>query len=95
MTTLGKEAFTHLGTGGIALQDILESSAVTKVFFDIRNDSDALFSLFGVRVGGIEDLQLMELATRTSNRKLVKGLAKSIQQDARLSAADVKAWKEG
>jgi len=94
VTTLGKEAFTLLGTGGIALQDILEAKEVTKIFFDIRNDSDALFSLFGVRVGGIEDLQLMELGTRASNRKLVQGLAKSIERDAKLSKADIKAWKE-
>lgn len=95
VTTLGKEAFTTFGSGGINLKDILEAGAVLpKVFYDIRNDSDALFSLFGVRVGGIEDLQLMELGTRTRNRKMVKGLAKSIAEDAQLSAAEVKAWKE-
>jgi exonuclease 3'-5' domain-containing protein 1 len=95
VTTLGKSAFSVPGTtSGQTLQQILESSSTTKVFYDIRNDSDALFSLFGVRAAGIEDLQLMELGTRTKNRKLVKGLAKSIAQDAQLSAADVKAWKE-
>jgi exonuclease 3'-5' domain-containing protein 1 len=94
VTTLGKEGFSVPGSSGTTLQHILESSDITKVFYDIRNDSDALFSLFGVRVGGIEDLQLMELGTRTRNRKLVKGLDKSIEQDAQLSAADIKAWKE-
>jgi exonuclease 3'-5' domain-containing protein 1 len=95
VTTLGKEAFSVSGTtSGQTLQQILESSNIIKVFYDIRNDSDALFSLFGVRVAGIEDLQLMELGTRTQNRKLVKGLAKSIAQDARLNAAEIKAWKE-
>jgi exonuclease 3'-5' domain-containing protein 1 len=94
VTTLGKEAFTTFGSGGINLKDILEAGAVPKVFYDIHNDSDALFSLFGVRVGGIEDLQLMELGTRTRNSKMVKGLAKSIAEDAQLSAAEVKAWKE-
>jgi exonuclease 3'-5' domain-containing protein 1 len=94
VTTLGKAAFSVSGTSGQTLQQILESSNIIKVFYDIRNDSDALFSLFGVRVAGIEDLQLMELGTRTKNRERVKGLAKSIAQDAQLSAADIKAWKE-
>jgi exonuclease 3'-5' domain-containing protein 1 len=95
VTTLGTSAFTIPGTtNNQTLQNIRESSSTTKVFYDIRNDSDALFSLFGVRVAGIEDLQLMELGTHPKNRKLVKGLAKSIAQDAQLSAAEIKAWKE-
>jgi len=95
VTTLGKEAFTTSGnTSGTNLKDILEASAVPKVFYDIRNDSDALFSLFGVRVEGIEDLQLVELGTRTKNRKLVQGLGKSIERDAQLKAANVRACKE-
>jgi exonuclease 3'-5' domain-containing protein 1 len=95
VTTLGKEAFTVPGNkNGTTLKEILEASQVTKVFYDIRNDSDALFSLFGVRVAGIEDLQLMELGTRTKNWQLVQGLAKSIEKDAQLGAADVRAWKQ-
>jgi exonuclease 3'-5' domain-containing protein 1 len=94
VTTLGKEAFSVTGTSGQTLQQILESSKIIKVFYDIRNDSDALFSLFGVRVAGIEDLQLMELGGRSGSKRLIKGLAKAIEQDARLSAADSKAWKE-
>ncbi|KAK4904414.1 hypothetical protein LTR49_026124 [Elasticomyces elasticus] len=34
------------------------------MFFDIRNDSDASFGLYDIHVAGIEDLQLMELASR-------------------------------
>jgi exonuclease 3'-5' domain-containing protein 1 len=94
VTTLGKEAFSVSGTNEKTLQQILESRDIIKVFYDIRNDSDALFSLFGVRVGGIEDLQLMELGGRRGSKRLIKGLAKAIDQDAQLSAADSKAWKE-
>jgi exonuclease 3'-5' domain-containing protein 1 len=94
VTTLGKEAFSVSGTNEKTLQQILESRDIIKVFYDIRNDSDALFSLFGVRVGGIEDLQLMELGGRRGSKRLIKGLAKAIDQDAQLSAADSKTWKE-
>jgi exonuclease 3'-5' domain-containing protein 1 len=68
VTTLGKEAFSVSGTNEKTLQQILESRDIIKVFYDIRNDSDALFSLFGVRVGGIEDLQLMELGGRRGSK---------------------------
>lgn len=102
VTILGKEALsTPSGNGsGSSIegqqthQQILESSEIPKIFFNIRNDSDALFSLFGIRIAGIEDLQLMESGTRTGSKRLIKGLAKAIEQDARLSAAEIKSWKE-
>jgi exonuclease 3'-5' domain-containing protein 1 len=82
---LGKAAFTTTSTKGATLKQILESKSITKVFFDIRRDSDALYSLFGVRVAGIEDLQLMELGSRGSDKKFVRRLAKCIEQDASLT----------
>jgi exonuclease 3'-5' domain-containing protein 1 len=90
---LGKAAFTTTSTNGATLKQILESKSITKVFFDIRRDSDALYSLFGVSVAGIENLQLMELGSRRSSNKSVMGLAKCIEQDAPLSVAERKAWK--
>jgi exonuclease 3'-5' domain-containing protein 1 len=46
-----------------------------KVVFDIRNDLDALFSYHQISVGGIKDLQLMELANRRGSWDSVAGLA--------------------
>lgn len=74
VTTLGQQAFTVSGQDGRTLQGILESSSIIKIFFDIRNDSDALFSLHGIRVAGIEDLQLMELASRNFAKRHISGL---------------------
>jgi exonuclease 3'-5' domain-containing protein 1 len=48
----------------ITLKSILESQNIPKVFFDVRNDSDALFSCFGIRLQGVQDLQVMELASK-------------------------------
>ncbi|MCJ1473254.1 hypothetical protein MMC13_001905 [Lambiella insularis] len=41
--TLGKEAFDGSGPGGQTLWDILESKDYLKVFFDVRDDSDAIY----------------------------------------------------
>ena len=62
---LGNLAFSTTNREGNSLKAVLESPTIPKVFFDIRNDSDALFSHYQISVNGIRDLQLMELATRT------------------------------
>ena len=94
--TLGKEAFTTPNTNNTTtLQQILESETTTKVFFDIRHDSDALSGLYGIRVSGIEDLQPMELASRSrfENKRYVSGLAKCIQNYSQLSWVEKQQFK--
>lgn len=93
VTGLGKDAFESAGSDGRTLREILESPKIVKVFFDIRNDSDALFGLFGVGVGGIEDVQLMELASRSFSKRHISGLAKCIERDSTLSFAEKGEWK--
>jgi exonuclease 3'-5' domain-containing protein 1 len=70
-----------------SLKTILESPTIPKVFFDIRNDSDALFSHFQISVDGIKDLQLMELASRKGSQNLVARLAKCIEKESPVSTA--------
>jgi exonuclease 3'-5' domain-containing protein 1 len=88
---LRARAFTTPGTKGQTLQDILQDATKTKVFFDVRNDSDALFALYKIALAGIEDIQLMESATRrtTQSRGFVTGLAKCIEQNL----STTQAWK--
>lgn len=93
VTTLGQQAFTTAGRDGRTLQGILESRDIIKVFFDIRNDSDALFSLHGIRVAGIEDLQLMELASRSFAKRNINGLAKCIERDSTISLEERRTWR--
>jgi exonuclease 3'-5' domain-containing protein 1 len=93
ITGLGKQAFEIPGSDQQTLRSILESENILKVFFDIRNDSDALFGLFGVRVSGIEDLQLMELASRNFSKRHVNGLAKCIERDSALPFEERREWK--
>ncbi|PGH34141.1 hypothetical protein GX50_03010 [[Emmonsia] crescens] len=94
---LGETAFTTTGTDGKSLKSILECTATPKVFFDVRNDSNALFFHFGIRLQGVEDIQLMESASRhgpLSKKKFVSGLARCIEIDAPVSPAVKRLWKE-
>jgi exonuclease 3'-5' domain-containing protein 1 len=57
--TLKDEAFSTSASNGHTLQSILESEETPKAIFDVRNDSDALYSLYGIKVANIWDIQLM------------------------------------
>ncbi|EFY96889.1 DnaQ-like (or DEDD) 3'-5' exonuclease superfamily protein [Metarhizium robertsii] len=90
---LGEEAFTATSTSGISLKNILESENIPKVFFDIRNDSNALFSHYGIRVGGIRDLQVMEFATRRGPpARFITGLANCIKYDCPMTESQKQSW---
>lgn len=92
---LGSAAFTTPSTNGNTLKAILESPTITKVFFDVRNDSDALFSLFNIHLTGICDIQLMELATRNFSRRCVNGLAKCMERDLSMTPTERRTWLAG
>ncbi|KAH6627396.1 ribonuclease H-like domain-containing protein [Chaetomium tenue] len=91
--TLQHTAFSTCGGNGRTLRELLECDGIPKVFFDVRNDSDALYSHFNIRLARIQDLQLMELATRTFSKKYITGLSKCIERDACLPAAELITWK--
>ena len=85
---LGAQAFNTTGDKQkTTLKDVLQDEKISKVFFDVRNDSDALFAHFGVQLHGVEDVQLMESATRktTQSRRLLSGLAKCVEKNAPMS----------
>lgn len=91
--TLHRDAFYTVNAAGKSLKFILESEQVPKVFFDVRNDSDALFGHFQVRLSGVRDVQLMEVATRSFSKRLLSGLAACIERDAVLTIEEKDAWK--
>ena len=94
---LGAQAFNTTGVKQKTLKDILQEEKIPKVFFDVRNDSDALFAHFGVELQGVEDVQLMESATRktTQSRKFLSGLAKCVENNVAMSfgASGLRSWK--
>ncbi|KAJ5771461.1 uncharacterized protein N7511_003512 [Penicillium nucicola] len=89
---LGAAAFSTENNTGTSLKTILENPDIPKGIFDIRNDSDALYSHYGIRVNGIIDLQLLELATRDYSKDFLAGLAKCIQNNKSLSDSAKKTW---
>ena len=90
---LGAQAFNTPGVKQKTLKDILQDENIPKVFFDVRNDSDALFAHFGVRLQGVQDVQLLESATRrtTKSRRLLSGLAKCVEDNVPMSGREN--WK--
>lgn len=91
--TLKGSAFSAPASNGSLLHSILESPSIPKVFFDVRNDSDALFSHYQITLAGVQDIQLMELAQRSFNRRCVNNLGKCIEYDASLTPDERKHWK--
>ncbi|KAJ7100737.1 ribonuclease H-like domain-containing protein [Mycena belliarum] len=91
-------AFTEAAPNGISLKGILESRAVKKLFFDVRNDADALYHLFGVALANVYDVQLLEVAVRASNPgrppRFLKGLLPSLESHVAplKPAATVRQW---
>jgi len=87
ITTLKNVAFDSEDGDGRSLRGILENPMIRKYFYEVRNDSDALYNLHQVSLAGIYDLQLLELAARLSNSPFqkkrsdgfVNGLKRSIQ----------------
>jgi exonuclease 3'-5' domain-containing protein 1 len=92
--SLGSKAFNTTGIKRKMLKDILQDDKISKVFFDVRNDSDTLFAHFDVVLQGVEDVQLIESAIRTttSSRKYLNGLAKCIEQGV-LYGSGLMSWK--
>ena len=91
--TLREKAFLTLGTNGQTLKTILESNSIPKVPFDVRRDSDALYAHFGISLACIQDIQLMELATRTFSKRCVNGLSRCIESDAAMTPSEKQIWK--
>ena len=90
---LGMTAFDTIGSQGKSLKDALESKTVKKYLFDVRNDSDALYALFDVRLAGVVDVQLLELASRKGMKHALYGLAKCIEQEQALPSQALLQWQ--
>lgn len=73
-------AFETSGSQPKSLGQILEDTKMPKVFCDVRSDSDALFAHYGIAMQDVEDIQLMESATRvtTGSRRFLSGLNKCV-----------------
>lgn len=85
---LGHAAFsTAASDGATTLQTVLQATDALKIFCDVRDDSYALFQEFGIRLGGIKDVQYIEIASRpkAEDRDRRNGLVKLINVYANLT----------
>ena len=76
--------------------NILESSTTPKVFFNVWNNSDVLYTHFNIALWGVQDVQLMENATRQgdiSRKKFINSLARCVEMDARITPPEKRIWK--
>jgi exonuclease 3'-5' domain-containing protein 1 len=78
---------------GTTLKAILQSSKYPKVFFDLRNDSDALYAHYRAKLNCVIDVQLLEFGTRPRTGRFLKGLAKSIAEDSGLGHREIREWQ--
>ncbi|KKK22439.1 hypothetical protein ARAM_007239 [Aspergillus rambellii] len=91
---LKESAFTQASVSGATLKDI------PRVPFHQKKSSlmcamtrTPFIATFGINLAGIQDLQLMELATRRYSKKRIHGLAKCIENDAPMSTEEMQSWK--
>jgi exonuclease 3'-5' domain-containing protein 1 len=83
MKGLGTPALSTVGGNNLSLRHILESKDIPKIGFDIRDMSKLLINQLNLTLGGMYDLQLMELASRDheQSKKFLAGFAKCVNQD--------------
>lgn len=88
VVVLKKDAFDVSLDSGFSIKALLEDSGHLKLFFDPRNDTDAMYHQFGVFPRNVFCLQLAEVAHRRSlgmSVKFVKGLDKMIRSAVKMS----------
>ncbi|KAG9495807.1 hypothetical protein J7337_012365 [Fusarium musae] len=90
--TLGSAAFTTPGTNGKTIKTILEDPQISKCLWDVRNDADALWAHYKVRLAGVTDIQLLENASRITDRTYVRGLETCVENDLKLGFAELHRW---
>ncbi|RFU79079.1 exonuclease 3 -5 domain-containing 1 [Trichoderma arundinaceum] len=80
--TIGRAAFHVMCPRGQSLKDVLESSAIRKVLFDVRRASNALYALYDIKLVGVLDLQLMENAGRRTReaREFLSSLPECVEE---------------
>ena len=89
VSAMKEQAFeTQSPSGGPTLKNILESDKYPKVFFDVRNDSDALYSHYGIDLQCVVDVQLLEFASRPRKSAFLNGLGKCISYYCSLTSTE-------
>lgn len=91
---LGESAFITETENGTSLKSVLGDSEIPKWVWDVRNDADALWAHFGVKLAGVVDVQLLENASRPGrlDKTRLSGLDNAIRFDLKLGFMDRERW---
>jgi exonuclease 3'-5' domain-containing protein 1 len=92
VSALDDLAFSTASEEGKTLRSILEDHSVRKFIWDVRNDANALWFHYGVSLGGITDLQLLENASRSDDKTYVRGLDRCVENDLNLGFMKTNRW---
>ncbi|KAJ4353165.1 hypothetical protein N0V95_003594 [Ascochyta clinopodiicola] len=92
VSALGGLAFSTASEDGKTLRSVLEDHSICKYIWDVRNDANALWFHYGVSLGGITDVQLLENASRSDDKTYVRGLDKCVQFDLKLGFMKKNRW---
>ncbi|KAF7553134.1 hypothetical protein G7Z17_g3844 [Cylindrodendrum hubeiense] len=90
--TLGNSAFTTSSGNGKTLKAMLEDPHTPKCLWDVRNDADALWAHYQVRLAGVTDVQLLKNASRAGDKTYIRGLDKCVEKDLGLKFMEVHRW---
>jgi exonuclease 3'-5' domain-containing protein 1 len=92
---LGQKLFDKTGPTGLSLRHVLEDPDIPKLYFDVRNDSDAVFAFFKVRLQGVIDLQIMEIACRGPMNYCgnIRSLQHCIEKHLQMDGDEFNQWK--
>ncbi|KFA60417.1 hypothetical protein S40285_09017 [Stachybotrys chlorohalonatus IBT 40285] len=89
---IGKAAFTTPNANSKTLKAILEDPLIPKCHWDVRNDADALWAHYEVRLAGVIDVQLLENASRIGDKTYFRGLHACVQKDLKLKFMEINRW---
>ncbi|KAF4169699.1 hypothetical protein CNMCM6936_006858 [Aspergillus lentulus] len=94
--TLGDDAFTTTSLADNSLKLLLESSAASKILFDVGNASAGLFNHHGIRLNGIKDLQVMQLVTQYLRAQQAQAarLESCVEKEAQVPRRSLALWKQ-
>ena len=91
----GKKMFEMEGDEGQSLKKTLESKEHIQLWWDIRQDTEALFHHYDILIGSRIDVQLMKLATRHSpQHEWLWGLASAVRDEgsAWIDPYELESW---
>ncbi|KAJ8070338.1 hypothetical protein OCU04_000718 [Sclerotinia nivalis] len=91
---LKRTTFERESKDGLSLKKVLESHDRIQLWWDVRSDWDTLYHKFGIQIGKVRDVQLMELLSRSGQKSRICGLMRVMREEGGkfMSPAELNVW---